>query len=104
MARPRAVLHLPGADLSSAILWARRLLLPSLGTVRFWGSEAWRTPDYTGRIAELERLTVLLTQQRDRMAHADDRQFAEVLLQSAMAKVCALKAQSVAPAPALRAT
>jgi hypothetical protein len=56
------------------------------------------TPDYTGRIAELERLTALLAQQRDRMAHADDRQFAEVLLQSARAKVCALKAQSVAPA------
>lgn len=62
------------------------------------------TPDHTGRIAELERLVALLTQQRDRMAHADDRQFAEVLLQSAMAKVCALKAQALSPAPAPQAT
>jgi hypothetical protein len=61
------------------------------------------TSDCTGCIAELERLTALLAQQRDRMAHADDRQFAEVLLQSAMAKVCALKAQAAAPAAAGRA-
>lgn len=61
------------------------------------------TPDHSGRIAELERLTALLTQQRDRMAHAEDRQFAETLLQSAMANICALKAQSVAPAPAPQA-
>jgi hypothetical protein len=61
------------------------------------------TPDHTGRIAELERLTTLLAQQRDRMAHADDRQFAETLMQSAMAKVCALKARAVSPAPPPRA-
>jgi hypothetical protein len=87
------VRHPPGTPL--ALVFRERFA--------FLGSEASMTPEYTGRIAELERLTTLLAQQRDRMVHAEDRQFAEILLQSAMAKVCALKTQSAAPAPTPRA-
>jgi hypothetical protein len=60
-------------------------------------------PGQTDHIGELEQLTNVLTQQRDQMEHGESRRFAETLLQSAMAKVCAEKAQHTVPAPEKRA-